>query len=118
MTTMTKTDAIATIKELKQKIFILGGEVSDKTIESCVYMVDEMAVVPCVRMIVNDELYGSGITFDYNEKYGLSVEITVTDNGMHGYVNYNDEESSSFKFDSVEEAVNFWNVIVGKVAKG
>ncbi len=113
---MTKNDVINKIKEFKQTIPQLGGNVSDTLIELCVDMVSEMTFVPCVRPIVDDDIYGTGIAFDYDEEGGgLSVEITVTDDGIYGYINYNEDEISSFDFDTETDAVNFWNVVVGKL---
>ncbi len=116
---MTKNDVVNKIKGFKQTIPQLGGKVSDTLIKKCVDMANEMTFVPCVRPIVDDEIYGTGIAFDYDEEGGgLSVEITVTDNGVYGYINYNEDEIGCFDFDTETDAVNFWNVIVGKVAKG
>ncbi len=119
MTTMTKNDVINGIKGFKQKIPNLGGKVSDTLIKICVDMANDMTVVPRVRPIVDDEIYGTGIAFDYDEEGGgLSIELTVTDDGFYGYINYNEDEISSFDFDTETDAVNFWNVIVGTLAEG
>lgn len=119
MRTMTKADAISAIKEFKQKILDFAYNVSDDTIEKCVYMVDEMTIVPHIRPIIDDDMYGYGIAFDYDEdKYGLFVEIFVADEGVYGYTSYKDEENSNFEFENVEDAINFWNVVIGKFVKG
>lgn len=116
---MTKNDVINEIKGFKQTIQGTGNEVSDTLIQMCISIVDKMTCIPCVRPIINDEIYGTGIAFDYNESDGgFSVEIVVTENNISGYITYNNSQSVSFSLDAENDFVNFWNIIIGKIIRG
>lgn len=102
---MNKNDAINTIKGF--------SEISDALIEKCADMVNEMVIVPYVRFIIDDDEFGMGVAFDYDEN-GFAVEIFVSDEEIWGYTSFEDEQGSNFAFENKTDAVNFWNVILGK----
>lgn len=107
---MTKKDVINKIKELAN-----GNEYSNIFIQRCLDIVDQMDIVPTVRKVVDDLENGVeyGIAFDCN-KNNFSVEITVFNDEIWGYVDYNENPFSSFVFESDESAINFWNIVLGK----
>lgn len=110
---MDKNEAIKAIENIAaDKNFL-----PDYIVKKCTGMAENMTTAPFVCPIIDDELYGTGIAFDYNvDENGFFVEISVTDEGVWGYVCYCDANESSFAFESENDAVNFWNVVVGKMA--
>lgn len=107
---MEKDKIVNTIKEIKETI-----NASDKLVETCIYIANKMVVDPSVRSIIEDEYFGSGIAFDYNDENGLSVEIFVSQDEIWGYIDYNNNDISNFAFENENDAVNFWNIVVGKL---
>lgn len=108
---MGKNEAINAIKEIKETT-----NASDELIEICISMADKMIVIPSVRPIVDDEYFGSGVAFDYDDENGFVVEIFVSDEEIWGYTSYLDDEISNFAFENKNDAINFWNVIIRRFA--
>ena len=107
---MEKDKSVNSIKEIKETI-----NASNELVETCICIANKMIVDPSVRSIIDDEYFGSGIAFDYNDENGLSVEIFVSEDEMWGYIGYNDNEISNFAFENENDAINFWNIVVGKL---
>ena len=85
-----------------------GETFSKMLVERCKRLVKQFDVISEIRPTVDGE-----VAFDYDcEKIG--IEMVVKDNEISGFItNKFVDKPSLFTFVSEEDAVNFWNTLVG-----
>lgn len=86
-----------------------GHAFSGLLIERCRRMAEQMNVTPEVMPTVEDE-----ICFQYDTD-DVGIELVTSNEEITGFVSDNSDNTSLFVFDTEEDAVNFWNVVVGRL---
>lgn len=104
-----KLNEIAEYKYGWDKLHV-GNAFSPLLIDRCKRMLDKMDFAPDIRPTIED-----AVVFDFDCK-NTSVEISISDSKIIGFVSDMMDNPSEFQFDSETDAVNFWNTIVGALS--
>ncbi len=87
-----------------------GHSFSGRLIERCRNMVGKMIPVPEIMPTIEEEIC---FQFDTDE---FGIELAISNEEITGFVSDSADNTSFFVFGSDDEAVNFWNIIVGNLS--
>lgn len=88
-----------------------GHAFSKLLIERCGRMLEQMNISPKIMPTVED-----AICFQYDTD-NIGFEIAVSNEEITGFVSDSSDNTSLFVFETEMDAVNFWNVIVGRLSE-
>lgn len=104
---MAELDKIASLEDGWSEMGF-GHKFNKSLIELCKTVIERMNVSPEIRPTIED-----AIVFDYDGE-NIGVEVSVSDNGFTGFVSDKTPQDvfSVFEFDTLDDLVSFWNIIV------